>query len=573
MKRITQIIAAQLVVCLLGPAENWAACSTPSGYSCVQNSGGTKQVCATRSTGAPAMPTDVVIDYSCGGCSDSPHVEVKTPDTGWEIFSEVCDTNAEADLGDVTLPDDVDPDAGIFGVAIKRSSGYAAASVGSISLDSSDASWSGHSSFTGIVASGDVDSITVVPNGTSGGVLSGTQIVSGAVEAITAYKVTGILSLGGLGNAGVGGLTVNRVESGASISIGSLEAAIDISEKLIGSVTVAVVPHSPAVTIADMDGTATLTIPTSGTYYYNGTLALENGIDDADSTVTVLYHGGTIDLNNGDVVGALTISSDVPAAEIINGDAVSGTVTLGNLATTCFNHFRGSAEFASVTSTGSIITDNNVHFQGNLSISGDMAGLIDMATNVEPFTCLPGCSCDSCSPCGDGLISIGEDLTGIVSVGGDFSGDITVGGGMTGTARITVDGASDGDIVVAENTTQNTRIHCAGGVESGGTIVLNDSEGNFSVVGSIVVGSLTGDAVPADNDGSIIIKDNASSSCGGSGGDLDGRIRIAVCDDDSNDHEICIDGDVNGTIDIIEDYDGGLCANNGLDHDCSAGCQ
>lgn len=138
-------------------------------------------------------------------------------------------------------------------------------------------------------------------------------------------------------------------------------------------------------------------------------------------------------------------------------------------------------------------------------------------------------------------------------------GGVAVGGALTGTAKITVDGVCDGDISVGENTTSNTLIHCKSGLGATGSIVINASAGNFNANGSITVGSGAFAPITGDYDGCILIQDEAGT---GKGGDLNGQIRIAVCDDETPsdpgfDHNVCVRGDVNGTIQVINSS----CAN------------
>ncbi len=142
----------------------------------------------------------------------------------------------------------------------------------------------------------------------------------------------------------------------------------------------------------------------------------------------------------------------------------------------------------------------------------------------------------------------------VITVGGGAGG-----GALTGTAKITVDGVCDGDISVGKNTTANTLIHCKSGLGATGTIIINANEGNFNAAGSITVGSAAFTPIAGDYDGCIHIQDEAGT---GNGGDLDGQIRIAVCDDEiwsdpGFDHNVCVDGDVNGTIQVINSS----CAN------------
>ena len=103
-------------------------------------------------------------------------------------------------------------------------------------------------------------------------------------------------------------------------------------------------------------------------------------------------------------------------------------------------------------------------------------------------------------------------------------------------------------------------IHCKSGLGSTGSIVINTSQGNFNAAGSITVGSTGFTPITGDYDGCIHIQGEFGGT--GNGGDLDGQILIAVCDDETSsdpefDHNVCVDGDVHGTIDVVNSS----CAN------------
>ena len=169
----------------------------------------TKRVCATWDQGAdPILDTDFTVSYVCDppeDCSDAPRVEFITGGTGsaiaWVIYSEVLDAQGNptgpANLGNVVLADDVDPDSGKFTVAIRKgTAGIGAVNVSSIVLDSSDVNWTGHStltstgSFTIITGNVTGDIVAIERNG-NGGKSDGTTFIGGNLEGtLTIPQVT-----------------------------------------------------------------------------------------------------------------------------------------------------------------------------------------------------------------------------------------------------------------------------------------------------------------------------------------------------------------------------------------------
>ena len=142
MSNIQKMIGILGFVVVLGTGiENASAeCPTPpTNHDCECNGDDTKWVCAKWDAPVPPVEgLDFAVDYACTDCSDAPEVRFATADDGWVLYSEVISSGVAANLGDILLADDVNPDNGTFAVAIYKSGGFGAANVSSMVLDSSD---------------------------------------------------------------------------------------------------------------------------------------------------------------------------------------------------------------------------------------------------------------------------------------------------------------------------------------------------------------------------------------------------------------------------------------------------
>lgn len=209
----------------------------------------------------------------------------------------------------------------------------------------------------------------------------------------------------------------------------------------------------------------------------------------------------------------------------------------------------------------------------HLLIEGDMSGAITAATitDLEIRGNLSGpieaVTITYLEVDGDlttaGDISITGDLSGDVSIGGDVKADIDVAGDMVsgasisvtghlaGEGRIRIDGLCDGPITIGKGTAADTFIRVTEGLEDGGSITINDSEGKFDADGDMRIGSLQiFPALPVTYDGFIRVNDDGN----GGSGDLNGDIRVNGCHDQGDDApEICILGDiVSGSVVILQ---------------------
>jgi hypothetical protein len=301
--------------------------------------------------------------------------------------------------------------------------------------------------------------------------------------------------------------------------------------------------------------------------YFDGDLDLISGIG-TDQNVNVGRVGGSINLHNADVAGWLELASVSEAGTISNGGSVSGWVRLG-----CSEDFDGTATFASVASTGRMYTHYSSDLTGDLTILGSMGGTISLARDLTS---------DGRISIGDDLTETGEimvagdvagdidivdDVTGDITIDGDLSGDIdiddAVSGGievqgtLKGSGRILIDGVCIGEITIGEQTEQLSQIVIYGGLDDFagppakvGSITINADGGDFDANGTIHIGpSWTLPPPDVVFDGRILIQKQEE---GVGGGDLGNRGRIEVfgCHATEDDLDICICGDVNGTIDI-----------------------
>ncbi|MCZ6652579.1 MAG: hypothetical protein O7D91_06065 [Planctomycetota bacterium] len=458
-------------------------------------------------------------------------------------------TDAAANLGDVVLADNVEPNEGKFTVAITKPAGFGALNVSSIVLNSSDVNWTGHSTLTSAgsltLILGNVTGDIVAIERSGGGKAEGTTLIFGNVEGtLTIPEVTGLLQIDGHLSIG----HVETINSGAVLQIGNLSSStLNVTGALAGLLRfIGPAVHS-IINIADFEGSGMLEMIGSPTY---PEINLYNGVDSTDARVQINYHGGFIYMHDKDMLGVMNFPVFKEGAGVFDGGVLKGSVRCGLLATPGLNENRGTIEFASVAAGGEIIADVQTPFEGNIHIMGGMSGLIRVENDLTEF-----------SPNARGEILIDGDSKGRVECNGDVtdSAEITIGGMLAGTGQINVEGVCDGDIWVGEKTTSNTEILCQSGLGRLGSIIINASAGKFNADGSIYIGTSIFTPITGDYDGCILIRHEAGT---GLGGDLNGLILIALCDDETSsdpefDHNVCADGDVNGSITVINS----TCAN------------
>ncbi len=520
--------------------------------TCVKNDPEDKQVCASVPGHTPPNPVlDFIVTYDAN--DDNPDVALIEGNT-WTVYSEVVSTGVAANIGDIFIHEDADT-GDTFTLTVKNGTGNGADDVGSMDLDGAAVSgWTGWSSIQDSLIGGNVSGdIEVSGNGTTGGKLIGITIISGGVsgkliaEAIEPDPALGI-GLFTVSGSVSDTIDIGTIAASQTVTITGVVTDPDSSDTdedvtidaLAGTFQVNGVLNDSnlRIRVADLNGSGTLKL--NGGQWFTGELILENGIDDANGEVFINFLDGTVDLNDKDVDGDLLLAYTRASGEVVNGGAITGSVLFGYNSQAASASF-GSAEFSSIALGGSFSV-LNVDFSGDLTIDHDVAGELNLTNS---------------------------DLDGSLSIGGDLAStsDINIDGGVTANGELTIDGECEGDIVIDTSTASGSLIHLAGGLASTGTVIVNDGEGNYNAGGTITVGSLSGNPVGGNYDGQILIRDE-TGSCTGTFGDLDGVIRIAVCDDDENDHYICVEGDIDGSITKVD----ATCQNPAPDTIC-LGCQ
>jgi hypothetical protein len=290
-------------------------------------------------------------------------------------------------------------------------------------------------------------------------------------------------------------------------------------------------------------------------WYFAGDLVLGSGISEY-GVVCIwwpLTAKASIDLTNDDVEGSLLLIYG-GAGDILNGGDVTGpgiapTFPVVLLGEGAGGDYSGTATFASVGSDGDVHLTSGAGLAGEINVTGSMAGIISVDGDSQ------------------GDIDIGDNLTGEITFAGDVSGDIgidddvsghiDVQGTLKGTGRILIDGLCIGEITIGEETEQLSQIVIYGGLDDFagppakvGSITINNKGEDFDANGTIHIGLAVSSPPPAVVfDGQILIQKEDGGAGGGDLGDR-GRIEVVGCHATEDDLDICICGDVNGTIDI-----------------------
>ena len=121
-------------------------------------------------------------------------------------------------------------------------------------------------------------------------------------------------------------------------------------------------------------------------------------------------------------------------------------------------------------------------------------------------------------------------------------------GKLSGSGRILVDGLCSGTIGIGGKTTSLTLIHLLAGLDTGGTIEINQAGGSVNADGDIHVGPTGGSVPPITFDGCIRIYEDSQ----GIGGGLEGDITVQGCHATDDLLTICVDGTINGDITLIQ---------------------
>ena len=353
---------------------------------------------------------------------------------------------------------------------------------------------------------------------------------------------------------------------------GGLESgSLTVSDKISGSGGLTIDGNVFGdISIADIT-LGSVTLSASSSVEFAGTLDLLNGVL-AGKSVTINSNVDTssvIDLHDKAVAGTLECLA-VNGGDITNGGALSGTVTLAGRAS---NAFSGTATFDSVAGTVKTVSgaavSGTVNINGNLTgsvdVDDDLSGTVDVSLVLSGDVSVGGALSGSVEIHGDasGDLDITSNLSGSATVGGDLNADISIGGDLTSSGSVTVSGTlagvgrimtaitkeCAGSISIGEQTDELTLIHCNHGLTSTGTIEINANRNNNDAEGTIRVGLATPPfpLPPITYDGCIRIYDKDP---GGAGGDLEGTIAVIGCHADMGKLSMCIDGSVNGTIDI-----------------------
>lgn len=571
----------------------------------------TRHVCATWDAGGdPTVGTDFTVDYTCTGCADAPRVEFITGGTGaiiieWVIYSEKLDSHGDptglADLGDVLMADDVVPNDGKFKIKIQKGTAAGVDDLKSLVLDSTDASWTGHSSISaGTEIDGVINgAVEVIDRSGSGGEIAGLTVngppLAGVavVGPIDARRVTGT----NLINGAVTNKITMAILDGVSLTIeGAISNGLEVTTKVDEALLVVkgTVPVNKVVTIADMIGQSGSNASLRFGGLFAGKLTLTSGIDNAHAVVGLTGDfTGTIDLTNSDIAGQLIITKASSTAEVKNGRSIlNGAIFYpSQIDVDPPNSFDGLATFLSVASGGEIESINGAEIGGTIRVTGDMAGevaivsgslksggLIDIGGDMTGEVHIALDCVGDIDIGGDctGDIVLDEDLSGDVDIVGGMTGDLDLTGDMTGSVtvrgalangsliaggRIMVGGESSGPIKVGKQTGTLTLIQVVGGLGTGGKIEINTTQGAFDAEGDILIGVDPPAALPFD--GCIRIHDQLVSS---NNGNLEGDIDVIGCHDPAGETlVICIDGDVNGNVTLDQTDCSGTPATWGCD--------
>lgn len=549
----------------------------------------------------PVEDTDYVIDDTD---PDFPNVELITGSVTWRIWS--VDEDNPSDIGDIGVITSPYPQN--FGVKIlDDSDGPGARVVKGINLDPQGSGSDGnYSRITSGETTGDLDGDLVLQqsSGGTGGEIMGTLTIGADVTgAVTVAEVaeaavfiiqgdvtsSGSLDIGEIKDSSSGypasleiqgnvdgDIEVDTIRTGAHLTIGGdLTGDVVVTDKIeSGSLFVdGNVGSSSCVTIQKIVSGETghshaffnLDDNDAGgpNKTFAGDLVFVSGIF-ADQHVEIrgeLTATGSINLNNMDMDGELLLF-DGGGGTILNVGDVSRELRLTSDPGMTFS---GSLSVAGVSDGGIFLRgggdlDGSIHVTGSVSANGveegvyvegeiKSNGLIDIGSNVT------------------GKITVLKSCNGTIDVAGDVSGQLIVEKGLTDHGRIVIDGLLSGEVSIGEGAAALTLIHALEGIGSGGSLVVNDAEGDFDADGRIHFGpsaSNPGNMPAVTFDGSVMIK---KEDGGSDGGDLNGEIKVVGCHDTSDDLDICICGTNNGTITIVQTN----CTNQ-VSYDCVSGC-
>lgn len=479
---------------------------------------------------SPVLGTDYNVITSSPASADYPNVELLTPSLTWKIWS--TDSDNPSSIGDIGVISC--PVAGNFGVKILDNSNNAAArDVKGVNLIPT--SGSNYSNVTGGHITGDLSGPFKVQksSGGSGGELSGNFIIDGKVTSTGSVEVPLISSLLDVFGDFEGNIVIGTIDNDTVRVRGSLSGDVDIEEAIAdGNLMVfRNVASSSAIVIHDMTGDSTASFAwqdgegASPEYTFAGDLLLENGIPAGAYVDIEGYTTSTssINLNGYDLAGQLD-TADGGLANISGIDEVSGGLWLG----VGFQGitYSGNLTVGSVAAAGYIWSYSGSLY-GTIHVNGNMSGAIGIEGNV-----------------------LGNGCFGNIEIDGDMSGAMYI-VDLRNTAEIKVDGLLSGDVYIMNGTVGGSLINVVEGIDSGGSIVVNENRQNSDADGTIYIG-LISHTPPTPSvifDGSIKIKDNVAHT---NGGDLTGAITVRGCHATSANLDICICGTNSGTVTIAQ---------------------
>ncbi len=292
-----------------------------------------------------------------------------------------------------------------------------------------------------------------------------------------------------------------------------------------------------------MSGTASFKVNSDeGNGRFRGLVEIDG--DMTDSALIKVFEGTDGLFEGSGSVSILGVSGVGSSASIVlEGDA-NGDITITN-------DLNGRIEIGGAQGSSSGIVMRVLKASGRISIAGNAGGVIQTSGNLagDVFIGVTGAPADLTAT---GSIDVGGTLKGDIVITRDVVDGASISANKLGAdGRILIDGLCDAGIVVNKGTNATSLIRMTLGLDDHGLIVINDSEtSDKNADGDIFIGD---PAPPQDPgfvvfDGCIRVKENPNPP--GGGGDLNGDIDVVGCHATSADLNICIDGNVNGSITI-----------------------
>lgn len=350
-----------------------------------------------------------------------------------------------------------------------------------------------------------------------------------------------------------GELQLGKMESGSVGVDADLSGLINVWDSLVGGSIYVVqnVTASGHVNVAQMgeDGAyITLGSGEIGQYEMEGKVDLHNGVPFNSSLSITSESGpnGVIDLHHGDIVGSIVMDGG-GYGQLTNGGIIRENghvwVATGDAV------WRGRATFDGSDQWGTVDAE-----------AGDVDGIVEFLGDHNGQVVIRGGSLFSngqilfrkhVGPTGRMLLysAFGDDgnCDGRIGVRGNMNGEIQVDGRLSSTGIININGSHNGTMTVELESQAGSNIN-ARYLASGAYIVINDSAGPHDADGNITIGSAFSPTPGAVFDGCIRVRKQST----GGFGDLNGNISVWGCHATADPLNICIDGNVNGSINIFQ---------------------